>query len=185
MTTMPENKDFILVQNFIKGDESAFNEIVKLYRQRIYWHARRMLGNHMDADEVTQEVLIVIYKKLDTFKFNSSLYTWIYRIVSTRSINFINRKKIKDFISIDDDETRELRENSDIVEGIENKQKIEKLNIVLQKIPPKQREVFIMRNFNELSYEEISEITGKSVGALKANYFHALKKVMELMENEN
>lgn len=175
------DSDFELINRFLAGEEVAFNDIVKKYQKKIYWHARQMLGNHLDADEVTQEVLIVIYQKLKSFNFQSSLYTWIYKIVSTRSLNQIRKKKIKRFFSIDDAENDfELEDRHDIVEDILNKEKLEHLNKVLEKIPPKQREIFIMRNFEQLSYEEIAERTGKSVGGLKANYFHALKKVLEL-----
>ena len=175
------DKEFELVKRFLDGDETAFNEIVRMYQKKIYWHARQMLGNHLDADEVTQEVLIVIYRKLKDFNFQSSLYTWIYRIVSTRSLNQIRKKKIKKFFSIDDAENDfELQDRTDIVQDLANREKLEMVEKKLAKLPPKQREVFIMRNYEELSYEEIAERTGKSVGGLKANYFHALKKVMEL-----
>ena len=93
------NIDFDLVNRFIAGDESAFNRIVMKYQQRIYWHARRMTGNHLDADEIVQEVLIAVYKNLKSFQFKSSLYTWIYRITSTRSINFLKKRKLKEFLS--------------------------------------------------------------------------------------
>ncbi|MBI5809093.1 MAG: RNA polymerase sigma factor [Ignavibacteriales bacterium] len=182
---MNREEDFNLVKRFVEGDERAFNEIVKKYQKRIYWHARQMLGNHLDADEVTQEVLIVMYKKLKSFNFQSNLFTWIYKIVTTRSINQIRKNQIKRFFSIDDEENPiELKSNNDIIEDISNKEKIEKLKKVLEKLPAKQRQVFVMRNFDDLSYEEISQITGKSVGGLKANYFHALKKVLEYT-NEN
>lgn len=177
---MTEEKDFEYVRAFNSGDESAYNFIARKYQQKIYWHARQMLGNHMDADEVTQEVLIVIYKKLGTFSFKSSLYTWIFRITATRSINQLRKRKLKKIFFFDD-EDQELKHENEILEGIENKEKLIKLDKVLQKLPVKQREVFIMRNFDELSYEEISSITGKSIGGLKANYFHALKKVLEEM----
>jgi len=175
-----QDTDFESVKKFLSGDESAFNQIVKKYQKKIYWHARQMLGNHLDADEVTQEVMIVMYNKLKSFNFNCSLYTWIYKIVTTRSLNQIRRRQIKRFFSIDDKEEIDLRSTTDIVEDISNREKIEKVRKVLEKIPPKQRQIFIMRNFEQLSYEEISKITGKSVGGLKANYFHALKKVLEL-----
>ena len=177
--------DFEIINRFINGDESAFNILVKKYQKRIYWHARQMLNDHLDADEVTQEVLIVMYKKLKTFNFKSSLYTWIYKIVTTRSLNQIRRKKIKRFLSIEDTEEKDLSVENDIIEDMSNKQKLERIQKAIEKIPPKQRQVFILRNFDELSYEEISEITGKSVGGLKANYFHALKKVMELVNEKD
>lgn len=182
---MNREEDFNLVKRFIDGEELAFNEIVKKYQKRIYWHARQMLGNHLDADEVTQEVLIVMYKKLKTFNFQSNLFTWIYKIVTTRSINQIRKNQIKKFFSVDDEENGiEIKSNQDIIEDISNREKLERLSKALEKLPAKQRQVFVMRNFDELSYEEISKITGKSVGGLKANYFHALKKVMELVDGK-
>lgn len=176
------NSDFELVKSFVAGDESAFNKIVLKYQQKIYWHARRMAGNHLDADEIVQQVLIVLYEKLKDFKFQSSLYTWIYRITVTRSINFLKKRDLKKFFSIDDKLPKSMKSSEDIVGNLEVKEKFEKLEKVLQKVSPKQREVFIMRSFDELSYEEIAEITGVSVGGLKANYFHAVKKIMELMK---
>ncbi len=178
------NSDFDLVHSFVNGNESSFNKIVLKYQQKIYWHARRMTGNHLDADEIVQEVLIVLYEKLKDFKFQSSLYTWIYRITATRSINYLRKRSLRQVFSLEDKGGKLIRSKEDIVSNIESKEKLERLEAVLKEIPPKQREVFILRNFEELSYEEISEITGKSVGGLKANYFHALKRIMELM-NEN
>lgn len=181
---MIEDKDFEYVRQFISGNENAFNLLVQKYQQKIYWHARRMLGNHMDADEVTQEVLIVLYNKLKSFNFKSSLYTWIFKITTNRSINQINKRKLKRFLFLEDSEYETLRDTQDLIADIDNKEKLKKLDKVLQELPVKQREVFSLRNFDDLSYEEISEITGKTVGGLKANYFHALKKVTELMNQD-
>ena len=177
-----EDKD--LVKEFLNGNEIAFRTIVDRYSKKIYWHARGMLNNHFDADEVTQEVIIVLYKKLHTFNFNSALYTWIYRITSTRTLNFIRKKKIKELFSIFDEKYDKLKSESDILNNFEHKDEIERIEKALQKLPIKQREVFIMKSFEEMSYKEISEITGKSVGGLKANYFHALKKITELLNEK-
>jgi RNA polymerase sigma-70 factor (ECF subfamily) len=182
MQNIEEDKK--LVKDFLAGNESAFNKLVSKYQQKIYWHARRMTNNHIDADEVTQEVLIVMYKKLRNFNFDSSLYTWIYKITSTRSLNLLKKKKIKNLFSIEDSEVLQISNQQDIVHDYDDKEKLEKLENILGKLPIKQREVFSLRHFDELTYEEISEITGKSVGGLKANYFHALKKVTELMKDE-
>jgi len=178
-----ENEDKELVKEYISGNEIAFNKLVNKYQSRIYWHARKMMGNHEDADEITQEVLIILYQKLHTFNFNSSLFTWIYKIISRRSINLINKKKIKNFFSLSD-ENNEVTENYDMIKNIDDKEKLRRLDLILQKLPARQREVFLLRHFEELSYEEISKITGKSVGGLKANYFHALNKVLEKFKNE-
>jgi RNA polymerase sigma-70 factor (ECF subfamily) len=181
---MPDNSDFELVKKFLEGDESSFNRLINKYQQKIYWHARRMTGSHMDADEVVQEVLIVIYNKLKDFQFKSSLYTWIYRITSTRSINFLNKRKFKRILSFEDTNPAETGSKEDIVEDIDLRNKLQKLDKFLQELPAKQREIFILRNVDGLSYEEISKITGKSVGGLKANYFHAFNKISEMMKNE-
>jgi RNA polymerase sigma-70 factor (ECF subfamily) len=179
-----QNPDFELIRRFNAGDEAAFNEIVKKYQKKIYWHARRMTGNHLDADDVVQQVLIVIYDNLKKFRFQSSLYTWIYRITSTRTLNFLNRNKVKKLFGLEESGAESLSANEDIIENYEQKEKLAKIEKQLQKIPVKQREVFIMRNFDDLSYKEISEVTGRSEGGLKANYFHALNKIMELMKED-
>jgi len=182
---MTETKsDSELIQEFISGSDIAFNLLAKRYQQKIYWHARRMTGNHLDADEIVQQVLLVMYNKLKTFNFRSSVYTWIYRITSTRSLNLIKKNKLSSFFSVDDKERDTIKTGNDIIYNLENKERIEKIQQFLLKIPPKQREVFILRNFDELSYDEISEITGRSVGALKANYFHAFNKLKEMMKDE-
>lgn len=179
---MADEKEFELVKNFINGDEKSFNKIVTEYQKLIYWNARRMLGNHYDADEITQQVIIVLYNKLKTFKFNSSLKTWIYKITFTRSLNLIKKNKIKNLFSIDEP-TADFKNENDIVKNLEDKEKLERLNNVLDELPIKQKEVFILRKFDELSYEEISEITGKSIGGLKANYFHALNKILTKLDD--
>ena len=175
------NNDYELTKSFLNGDESAFNRLAVKYQEKIYWHARRMTGNHVDADEIVQEVLMVLYNKLKTFEFKSSLYTWIYTITNTRSINYLKKKSLRSFFSLDDIINKKF-EQKDVIDNLESKQKIEKIEKALQKIPVKQREVFIMRNFDELSYEEISQITGKNVGTLKANHFHALNKIKEIVK---
>ncbi len=180
---MVDGKEFELINNFVNGDEKSFNEIVHKYQKQIYWHARRMVGNHFDADEITQQVIIVLYNKLKTFRFDSSLKTWIYKITLTRSLNLIKSKKIKSFFSLDDNHSLDVKVDNDIIGNVEDKEKLDKLNSVLNTLPDKQREVFIFRHFDELTYEEISEITGKSIGGLKANYFYAIKKIFEKFEN--
>lgn len=179
------SSDYLLVQQFLKGDETAFNRLASKYIERIYWHARRMTGNHLDADEIVQEVLLVMYNKLNTFKYSSSLYTWIYKVTSTRSLNLLKRRKIKSVFSLEDRDNSDLKSKNDIIDSIEAKEKLNHLDRILKELPVRQREIFVLRNYDQLSYEEISEITGKSIGGLKANYFHAMKKVTELMdENE-
>lgn len=178
--------DYELIKDFLSGNEQSFNLIARKYQERIYWHARRMLGDHDDANDIVQQVLIVMHNKLNTFNFSSSLYTWIYKITSTRSLNLLKKIKLKRIFTFSFDESIENKGYENIIEGIEAKEMFMKMEKLLMKLPVKQREVFVMRNYDELSYDEIAKITGKTVGALKANYFHAFKKMKEQMvKDEN
>ncbi|MCW8813554.1 MAG: RNA polymerase sigma factor, partial [Chlorobium sp.] len=139
-----------------------------------------------DAHDVVQQVLLVMYNKLNTFNYSSSLYTWIFKITYTRSLNQLKKRKLKRIITFNFSDDIENPGYENIVDNLENKEELIRMQKMLNKLPLKQREVFILRNFDELSYDEISSITGKSVGALKANYFHAFKKIKELIgKDEN
>jgi len=176
-----QKDDYELVQDFLSGDEQSFNLLAKRYQEKIYWHARRMLGDHDDANEIVQQVLIVMYKRLNTFNFSSAVYTWIYKITATRSLNLLKKRKLTKFFSFSTDDSVEDHGYEDIIENIEVREIFSQMEKNLMKLPVKQREVFVFRNYDDLSYEEISGITGKSIGALKANYFHAFRKMKELM----
>lgn len=176
--------DYELVKDFLSGNEQSFNLLARKYQERIYWHARRMLGDHDDAHEIVQQVLLVMYTKLNTFNFSSALYTWIYKITATRSLNFIKKKKLKRLFIFNADESVENYGYENIIDDIEAKESFIKMENHLNSLPIKQRQVFVMRNFDDLSYEEISNVTGKSIGTLKANYFHAYRKIKELMDND-
>jgi RNA polymerase sigma-70 factor (ECF subfamily) len=181
---MPNDEDFKLINEFTNGSENAFNRLVIKHQKSIYWHARRLLGNHMDADEVTQEVFLSMYGNLKKFNFDSALSTWLFKITFNKSVNHLRKRKVKKFLFLDDDEVKEMSNNENIVENFEAKEKLEKIDKILNQLPIKQREVFILRRLQGLKYKEISEITGKSEGALKANYFHALKKITELTDGK-
>lgn len=175
-------EDYELIRDFLSGNEQSFNILARKYQEKIYWHARRMLGDHDDAHEIVQQVLLVMHSKLNTFNFSSSLYTWIYKITSTRSLNLLKKKKLKKYFAFSESENVETIGREIIIEDIESREKFNRMEKLLLTLPVKQREVFIMRNYDNLSYEEIASITGKSVGALKANYFHAFRKMKELMD---
>ncbi|MCW8802982.1 MAG: sigma-70 family RNA polymerase sigma factor, partial [Ignavibacteriaceae bacterium] len=147
-------------------------------------HARRMLSDHDDAHEIVQQVLLVMYNKLNTFNFSSALYTWIYKITATRSLNLIKKRKLKSIFTFSANESVENYGYENIIGDIEAKESFKKMEKHLNSLPIKQRQVFVMRNFDNLSYEEISNVTGKSIGTLKANYFHAFRKMKELMEKD-
>jgi len=161
----------------------AFNLIVKKYQKRLYWHIRRMVIIHEDADDVVQNTLIKAWKGLLNFKSESQLYTWLYSIATNETITFLNKKKKRFFISIINIE-KELSnqlEADDFYSGDEIQLKLQKAILTL---PEKQRLVFNMKYYDELKYEEISKILTTSIGALKASYHHAVKKIEKyLTEN--
>jgi RNA polymerase sigma-70 factor (ECF subfamily) len=154
----------------------GFNLLVRAYQQRVYWHVRKMVIDHDDADDLTQEVFIKIHKHIDNFREDSQLYTWIYRISTNECLSFLQRKKRRFFLPIGDvaKELISKLDNSSTISGDEIQLKLQKALLTL---PDKQRMVFNMKYFDDMSYEDISEITNTSVGALKASYHHAVKKI--------
>ena len=158
----------------------GFNMLVRAYQQRVYWHIRKMVIDHDDSDDITQEVFIKIHRHLDNFREDSQLFTWIYRIATNECLNFLNKKKKRFFLPIGDNEA-ELNNKLDTSVHLSVNEIELKLQKALLKLPDKQRLVFNMRHFDELSYEEISQITKTSVGALKASYHHAAKKIEEYL----
>jgi RNA polymerase sigma factor (sigma-70 family) len=176
-----EDKD--LLEKFAdpSSQHYAFNLLVRKYQQKVYWHIRKMVVNHDDADDLTQETFIKVWKSLATFRQDAQLFTWIYRIATNECLNFLSSKKRKFFLPIGDiteELTNKLEASAVTTSGEEIELKLQK---ALIRLPDKQRLVFNMRYYDELSYEQISEIVGTSVGALKASYHHAAKKVEEFL----
>ena len=165
--------------------EAAFSQLLKKYQQKIYWHVRRMVIDHDDADDVTQDIFVKVWKNLEKFREDSQLYTWHYRIATNECITFLNKKKQKYNGSLDDDSTSYLAET--LADGqYFNGDKAEmKLQQALLTLPEKQKLVFNMKYFEELKYEEIPQILGTSVGALKASYHLAVKKIENFFNNHD
>jgi RNA polymerase sigma-70 factor (ECF subfamily) len=154
--------------------------LVRSYQQRVYWHVRKMVIDHDDANDLTQEVFIKIHKYIEKFREDSQLFTWIYRIATNECLSFLDKKKRRFFLPIGDVEaelTSKL-DHSEMISGDEVQMKLQK---ALLKLPDKQRLVFNMKYFEDLTYEEISVITETSVGALKASYHHAVKKIEDFL----
>jgi RNA polymerase sigma factor (sigma-70 family) len=175
---MNEYSDSEILEKF--SDESsrhyAFNLLVKQYQQRLYWHVRRILIDHDDSNDVIQNVFIKVWNNLSGFRNDSQLYTWLYRIATNEAITFLKQKKKRFFISFSDSEYElaDSLSNDPLFTG----DKIEmKLQQAILKLPTQQRIVFNMKYYDAMKYEEISEILGVTVGALKASYHHAVKKI--------
>ena len=154
----------------------AFNLLVREYQKRLYWHIRKIIIDHDDTDDVLQNVFIKVWKNLSNFKEESQLFTWMYRIATNESINFLNQKKKRAGIPLDDVSAflANNLESDSYYKGDEIQTKLQKAILTL---PDKQRIVFNMKYFDEMKYEEMSKILETSVGALKASYHHAVKKI--------
>jgi len=159
-----------------KTKEKAFRELITLYKKRLYWHIRKIVISHEDTDDVLQNTFIKIYKNIGKFNQESKLFSWMYRIATNESITFINKRAKQKNQEVAEIQTQLA---SDL--GSDNYFSGEEIQIILQKavaaLPEKQQLVFNMKYFDELKYEEISEILETSVGGLKASYFHAVKKI--------
>ena len=160
----------------VRTKEVAFRKLISQYKERLYWHIRKIVIAHDDADDVLQNTFIKIFKNIEQFKEDSKLYSWMYRIATNESITFINKRAKERNIDIAEIHT-ELVSNlqSDVYFSGDE------IQIILQKaiatLPQKQQLVFNMKYFDNMKYQEISDILETSVGALKASYFHAVKKI--------
>ena len=178
--------DTDLIESFKNGNRTAFNYLVLKYHKKIYWVIRRMVIDHDDADDITQEVFIKIYRSLNDFRGESKFFTYIYKIAVNYSLNHIKRKKTLTGRTSDfEAEAYKLESNDKKSDEIfdDNKRTI-LLEQAIFSLPPQQRAVFNLRFYNNLPYEDISKILKKSVGGLKANYFHAIKKIEEFLKNK-
>lgn len=179
-----EDRDLVSELKTEGKKDLAFHRLVKKYQERLYWHIRKMVLNHDDTDDILQNTFIKVWKSIDNFREESGLYTWLYRIATNETITFLNSKKRRNVFTLSS-ESDYLKENlmSDpYFEG-------DKIQMVLQEailqLPDKQRLVFNMKYFEEMKYEEMSEILETSVGALKASYHHAAKKIEEFLKNSD
>lgn len=177
------DKDLLLKLRDPETRNYGFNLMVREYQQRIYWHIRKMVIDHDDADDLVQEVFVKIWKNLDKFREDSQLYTWVYKIATNECLNHLRKKKNRFFIPIHDvqNELTQKIDSSGYIDGDEIQLKLQK---ALLKLPDKQRLVFNMKYFDEMKYQEISEITDTSVGSLKASYHHAVKKIEKIIKHD-
>ena len=157
--------------------------LVRTYQQRVYWHVRKMVIDHDDADDLTQEVFIKIHKAIGNFREDSQLFTWIYRIATNECLNFLNKKRRRFFLPIEDINIQLSAkiDSSDTISGDEIQKKLQK---ALLQLPDKQRLVFNMKYFDDMKYEDMAEILKTTVGALKASYHHAVKKIEKYVNTD-
>ena len=159
------------------GDrERAFGELVKSFSERLYWHVRGLVDSHEDTDDLLQDIFVKVWNGLPTFRGDSQLFTWIFRIATNESLNFLRKKSLRATLGL---EEAERVEDKDSYYAGDEIQRL--LAVAISKLPPKQRAEFNMRYFDEMPYEQISEVMGTSVGALKASYHCAYEKVKDYL----
>ena len=178
----PDDKELLFQFTETATKERAFTAIVKKYQEKLYWHVRRLVVDHDDANDVLQNMFIKVWKGLENFREDSQLYTWLYRIATNEALSFLEQQKKRSTVSL-----------GDVESGLSNKIKADtnfdanrlewKLQVAIQQLPEKQRIVFNLRYYDELPYQEMSRILDTSEGALKASYHHAAKKIEEFLKN--
>lgn len=182
VTQIPTDEELLIRFKNPDTREKAFEMIIKKYQEKLYWHVRRMVVEHEDANDVLQNTFIKVWKSLENFREESQLYTWLYRIATNESLTFLTQQKKKASISIDQEDqvlVNKLKSDSNF-----DANKLEwKLQLAIQSLPEKQKAVFNLRYYDEMPYEEMSRVLETSVGALKASYHHAAKKIEDYMLN--
>ncbi len=164
--------------------EKGFRLLMQKYQERLYWHIRRMVAEHDDANDVIQNTFIKVYRNIERFKGDAKLYTWLYRIATNETITFLRKQK-KVYTSSIENEHLGLANTLKADSFFDAEKAQTKLQTALSNLPEKQRLVFNMRYYDEMSYQEISSVLETSVGALKANYHHAVKKIESYLRNED
>ena len=178
-------EDQHILEKFKQPDSRscAFNLLVRKYQERVYHLIRKMVIDHEDADDLVQETFIKVWNNLDKFQGDAQLFTWIYRIATNECLRFLKKKRRRFFIPIGDI-THELAQKVDTSLWIDGNEVQKKLQKALLTLPDKQRLVFNLKYFEEMKYEAMAEVTGTSVGALKASYHLAVKKIEAYLQNE-
>lgn len=180
---MVEEQELVTALQTEEAKEAAFRELVVQYKERLYWQIRNMVLDHEDADDVLQNTFIKIFRNINSFKGESKLHTWMYRIAANESITFLNKKARRNNVSLENIKDQAVRKlESDVYfEG-------DKIQLQFQKaiatLPEKQRLVFTMKYFEDHTFEELSKILETSVGGLKSSYHIAVKKIREYIKTD-
>jgi len=177
-----DDKELLLQFKDPSLKERSFTAIIKKYQEKLYWHIRRMVVDHEDANDVLQNMFIKVWNGLENFREDSQLYTWLYRIATNECLTFLEQQKKRASVSLSNDDgilANKLKAEKDF-----DGRKIEwKLQMAMQQLPEKQRVVFNLRYYDEMPYEEMSRVLETSEGALKASYHHAVKKIENYLLN--
>ena len=178
----PDDKELLEKFRDPSTKENAFTAIVRKYQEKLYWHIRRLVVDHDDANDVLQNVFIKVWKGLENFREDAKLYTWLYRIASNEALSFLEQRKKRASVPFDD-VSGGLSENLKADKDFDAFKLEWKLHLAIQQLPEKKKIVFSLRYYDEMPYEEMSRVLDTSEGALKASYHHAAKKIEEYILN--
>ena len=179
------NEELLLAELRTPGKErEGFAKLVSEYSEKLYWQIRKMVLSHEDANDILQDVFIKAWVNLENFRGDAKLTTWIYRIAINESITFLKKKRNQNLLSIDDEDSL-LFNTLSSDEYFDGDEAQIQLQHAIQTLPEKQRLVFQMKYFEEMKYEDMSDILGTSIGALKASYHHAVKKIEKYLGNND
>ena len=178
-----EDKELIKLYHNAETKHYGFNLLVNKYKERLYWHIRKIVISHDDTDDILQNTLLKIWNGLETFREESGLYTWLYRIATNESISFLKKKRTRLFLPLVDVE-RELSQKLESDTWFNGDELLLKLQKALLRLPEKQRIVFNLRYFEEMPYEEMGKVLNTSEGSLKASYHHAVKKIEDYFKDD-
>lgn len=184
--TQKDYNEEIIIEELRNEDtrQRAFNKVMRHYTQPLYWQIRRMVIDHENTNDILQETFIKAWVNINHFRGDAKLSTWLYKIAINESITFLNKERNKHTSSIDDEDSF-LINNLQADEWFDGDDLQYELQKAINRLPEKQRLVFNMRYFDEMKYEDMSEILGTSVGALKASYHHASKKIEDFFSETN
>ncbi len=175
--------DFELIDRVLNGHIHSFEELVSRYKKTVYYLTYRMVHDHEDASDLSQETFLKAYQGLKKFKRQSSFHTWLYRITVNLCINYLRKQRSRQFVELD--EKTNVIEYPDILNQLELEELQERVSDAVNLLPEKQRAAIILRIYHGLSHKEISDILGCSVGTVKANYFHAIRNLRDMFASSN
>ena len=178
-----KDEEILTMMQNPRSQDKGLRLMMNTYQSRLYWHVRRLMNDHDLAQDVLQETFIKAYQNIDKFKKESQLYTWLYRIATNEGLQQLN--KIKKLQKADENAEYHLMNLVADCEETDGNEILEILESAIQTLPEKQKLVFMMRYYDELSYEEISKIVDMSVGTLKTNYHYAKQKIEDYIKTNS
>ena len=180
---MPGPSDLELVEEVKAGNDRAFGELVNRYERKVFFVVKRMLNDDDEAADATQEVFIKLHDSIRKFRGEANLYTYVYRIATNVAISYLRKRKVRSVVRLDEIISNMLTSGNEPQRESDQEELKRLVAEAVAALPVQQKQVFILRFYEELSYEEIAQLMHRSLGAMKANYFHAMKKIGEYLKN--